>query len=300
LRKAGFAIHSHENTVLAQRGRLGRWGSTIVHLSLLLIITGAILGEAGFVGTMNTYLHQVNDRYFDWDAQADLPLGVGLRADSFIASYYPITLRFDLLAAADQGLLRSVTLLEGEEFKVDELGLAGIVRHFEPNMGVLQVEIFRQQQSLGFYEVTANTEKFNQSLNPGFQIANIEYRDPILKQMETEVSIFLDDKLLQKGQIRVNQPFTFSGVSVYQTAFQYHGDGVWSVGFQLSKDPGEPLVWGGSILLVCGLLGVLLLPYRVVGVVRQPDGQFGLVALVGYSDADGQQRLQQLKQQLES
>ncbi|HEY5673699.1 MAG TPA: cytochrome c biogenesis protein ResB [Malonomonas sp.] len=298
LRQAGFATHCADGRLLARRGRLGRWGSTLVHMALLIIMAGAIIGEAGFVGTINTYLYQVNDRYYDWDAQAELPLGIGLRADSFRAIYYPIKLRFDLLDAGSGQLLESVTLQEGDAFRVSGLDLSCVVRHFEPDMGVLKVEVFRQEQSLGIYEVTAETEKFNRTPNPGFKIVNIEYRDPILKQMETEVSIFLDDRLLQKGQIRVNQPLTIGGVSVYQTAFQYHGDGVWSVGFQLSSDPGEPLVWIGSILLVCGLLVALLVPFRAIGLVRQADGQFGLVVLAGYGDLAGQQRLEQLKDRL--
>ncbi len=117
--------------------------------------------------------------------------------------------------------------------------------------------------------------------------------------METEVSIFLDDKLFQHGQIRVNQPLTIGGVSIYQTAFKYHGNNIWSVGFQLSSDPGEPLVWVGAILLVCGLLLAFLLPFRAVGLIRQADGQLALVALAGYSDAAGQQHLQRLKEQLQ-
>ena len=300
LRQAGFATRRNDVTLLARRGRIGRWGSTLVHLSLLIIMGGAILGEAGFVGTINTYLHQVNDRYHDWDAQADLPLGVGLRADSFRAIYYPITLRFDLQQAGTGRTFSSVTLKEGESFSVAELGLIGVVRHFEPNMGVLQVDVLRQEQSLGIYEVTADSERFGRYLNPGFQIVNIEYRDPILKQMETDVSIFLDDKLFQKGQIRVNHPLTIGGVSIYQTAFQYHGNKTWSVGFQLSSDPGEPLVWVGAILLVCGLLIAFLLPYRVVGLVRQANGQLALVPLAGYGDATGQQRLQLLKDRLQA
>ncbi len=299
LQQVGFATHCAAENLLARRGRLGRWGSTWVHLSLLIIMAGAILGQAGFVGTINTYLGTVNERYYDWDTQSELPLGIGLRADSFRASYYPITLRFDLFAVDSGRQLRQITLQEGEEFGVEELGLTGKVSHFEPDVGMLTVEVYRINQFLGIYEVTAKGEKFGTLGNPGFQINNIQFRDPILKQMETEVSIFLESRFLQKGQIRVNQPLTIGSVSIYQTAYKYHGDGVWSVGFQLSSDPGEPLVWGGAILLICGLLVVLLQPFRAVGVVRQPDGQYELVALAGYADAAGQQRLAWLKEQLE-
>lgn len=298
LQDAGYVVHRDGDSLLAQHRRLGRWGSTLVHLSLLLIMAGAILGEAGFVGTINTYLGRVNERYYDWDEQAELPLGIGLRADSFRAIYYPIKLRFDLREAGSERSLGQVTLIEGEEFQVAQLGLAGKVRHFDPDMGILKVDIFQQDKSLGTYQVTADSEEFAQSGNPGFQIYNVEFRDPILKQMETDVSIFLGAKFLQTGQVRVNQPLTVGSVSIYQTAYKYHGDGLWSVGFQLSMDPGEPLVWSGAILLICGLLVVLMVPFRAVGIVRQQDGRFGLLTLVGFSGEAGQQRLQKLAQRL--
>ena len=300
LQQAGFVTHAGDGSLLARRGRLGRWGSTLVHLAVLLIMAGGILGSAGFVGTINTYLGTVNERYYDWDAQAELPLGIGLRADSFRASYYPIDLRFQLLEGGSERPLGSVTLKEGDEFSIPETGLIGVARHFDPDMRVLDVEVLRQGQSLGRYEVTADTEKFGKLANPGFRIINIEFRDPILKQMETDVSVFLGSKFLQKGQVRVNQPLTIGSVSIYQTAYKYHGNGLWSVGFQLSMDPGEPLVWAGSILLVCGLLVAFMLPFRALGVVRQEDGSCGLISLGGFSGEAGQQLLLQLKQQLEN
>ena len=299
LQQAGFVSHADEACLLARRGRLGRWGSTLVHLSVLMIMAGGILGAAGFVGTINTYLGTVNERYYDWDAMAELPLGIGLRADSFRASYYPIDLRFELLEDGSERSLGSVTLKEGDEFSVPGAGLTGVVRHFDPDVRLLDVEVLRQGQSLGRYEVGAEIEKFGELASPGFRIVNIEFRDPILKKMETDVSVFLGSKFLQKGQIRVNQPLTIGSVSIYQTAYKYHGNGLWSVGFQLSMDPGEPLVWAGSILLVCGLLVAFMLPFRALGVVRQEDGRYGLVPLTGFSGEAGQQLLLQLKKTLE-
>ncbi len=94
LRSLGYRVRSYGEQLVAQRGRLGRWGSTLVHLSCLGIMAGALAGELGFVGTLNIYVGDKSAVCYDWDLQRDRALGFEVRLDAFEPLYYPIDLQF--------------------------------------------------------------------------------------------------------------------------------------------------------------------------------------------------------------
>ena len=56
LQRAGYKTERTETGIIARKGRSGRWGSTIIHVSVLAVMLGALLAETGFVGTQNIYV----------------------------------------------------------------------------------------------------------------------------------------------------------------------------------------------------------------------------------------------------
>lgn len=287
------------NRLWARRGRLGRWGSTLVHCSLLAIMFGAVLGEAGFVGTINTYLNEEKRTYFDWDTESEKPLGFGMKVERFALKYYPITLRFDLVDPSEQQKIGTFTLKEGESFTLAG-GLWRVeVKSFNPDEKVLTLGIFRQGQFLGDYLVFAEDESFGARKNPGFQAKNVQFRDPVLKQMESDVVIIEQGRVVKKGTIRANEPLEWRGVKIFQTAYGRDKFGFWTTGFQLSKDPGEPIVWVAAIVLCLGLLAAFIVPYRALGV-RRDEGRFYLMALHGFRGAGGRALLEEIARRLDA
>ena len=123
------------------------------------------------------------------------------------------------------------------------------------------------------------------------------FRDPLLKQLHSEVSILEDGKVVRQGIIEVNQPLVHRGVAIYQTAYSRDESGFWVCGFQLSKDPGEPLVWFGSIVLILTLILVFVSRFRAVGVVVTSHG-YHLVALAGFRGEAGREKLKALVREL--
>jgi cytochrome c biogenesis protein len=97
---------------------------------------------------------------------------------------------------------------------------------------------------------------------------------------------------VKTGAIEVNHPLVHRGVAIYQTAYNQDEFGFWYSGFQLSKDPGEPLVWTGSILLIIGLCCAFSIRYRVLAVVSDAAG-VSLQPLTGFGDERGQRLLEQ-------
>ncbi len=284
LKALGFTTDVTGNRLWAIRGRWGRWGSTLVHLSLLLIMLGATLGQGGFVGTINTYLHHVNLEYFDWQSQADRPLNFGVRVDAFRLVYYPITLRFEV-SDPQTGNSTTVTQIEGESFLFGA-GQRIQVKSFDPHRKLLTLGIYRQGKYLGDYQIDDKGERFGPEQNPGFLVRNIQFRDPVLKQIESDVAVIEAGRTATRATVRVNEPLVWRGVAIFQTAYGQDETGKWTVGLQLSKDPGEALVWVASVTLVLGLMLAFLVPFRALGIRRQ-DQAFYLLALHGFrSEAD--------------
>ena len=99
--------------------------------------------------------------------------------------------------------------------------------------------------------------------------------------------------MVRQAVIEVNTPLIYRGVAIYQTAYNRDESGFWACGFQLSKDPGEPLVWLGSVVLTLAILLVFFVRFFAVGVVPMENG-FRLVALAGFRGELGVEKLRGL------
>ena len=120
------------------------------------------------------------------------------------------------------------------------------------------------------------------------------FKDPVDKQYQSRVSILEQGEVVQAGLIEVNQPLVHRGVAIYQTAYNQDEFGFWYSGFQLSKDPGEPLVWAGSVLLMVGFCCAFGIRYRVLAVTLDDAGAH-LSVLTWFGDERGQGLLKRLQ-----
>lgn len=300
LKSSGFRLRSVDGGVVATRGRLGRWGSTIVHISLLVILLGGILSEFGFVGTLTLPVGESNSNYFNWDDKVDLPLGFTVQLDNFEIIYYPIEVRIGFFDPLTRELLSEVVTREGELVPLPIANLSARVVRFIPFDQTMYLDILRNGEVIGTYQTPSNkgqgaTENF---LDSKLLIRPTGFRDPIDKQYQSKVSILEQGEVVRTGLIEVNQPLIHRGVAIYQTAYNQDEFGFWYSGFQLSKDPGEPLVWGGSILLIVGLCCAFSIRHRALAVIVADSG-VSLQVLTGFGDERGERLLAQVSQQIE-
>jgi cytochrome c biogenesis protein len=276
---------------LASRGRLGRWGSTIVHVSLLIIMLGGIMAELGFVGTHLMPVGESTKTYFDWDVEQDMSLGFELRVDHFELDYYPIELKVGIYNPQTRELMEEHVTKEGETFPLPLDGGTATVVNFEPFDKSLTLEVYRNGQKVADYRGLPgdSKEEVSNFLDDLIVIKPRAFRDPILKQTLTDVSILENGEVVKQQRIMINHPLVYRGVAIYQTGMNQDEFGFWYVGFQISKDPGEPLVWGGSILLVLGLYIAFFIRYRVVVVTAH-----GVTPILGFNDPAGHKILEEL------
>lgn len=292
LKRQGYLVQEEDGRLLAQRHLPGRWGSTIVHLSCLLIMAGALSSSLGFVGTIQLNNGDKSSSYFDWSSQSDRPLGFEFRLDHFEPVYYPIELQFVALDAATGQELATLTAREGETVLLPRGFSAKVVRYyfFEED---LVLNLYRGGVDLGLYHALGGKRSAEKNPPLPFLLKPLAYRDPLLKQLRSEVTILKNGEVARRGVITVNDPLTFEGVTIYQTAYNRDKFGFWSAGFQLGRDPGEPLVWIGSITMVLGLLLAFYRPYQALGVVGET-----MIPLAGFTGVAGENALQRLQAQL--
>lgn len=297
LQAQGYRSLRQEDTVLAQRGRWGRWGSTVVHLSVLLIMLGALSAAFGFVGTLNIHIGDQSAVYFSWKEQQDVPLGFDFRLDHFEPVYYPIDLQFAAIDPHSKQVLETITSSEGETVPLPLPGFTAEIVKFLPFEEHLLLWIHRDGIYQGDYHAFGGKRAVTNPLDDRLLLRPVAFRDPLLQQLHSDVSILKDGQVVQKGRIRVNEPLHYQGINIYQTAYDRDPFGLWFAGFQFSRDPGKPAVWVGCVLLVIGLALAFAAPYRVVGTVRHRD-ELLLVALHGFRGEEGSRAFDQLQERL--
>lgn len=294
----GFRVEPSGDRFLARRGLPGRWSLPALHLSILAVMLGAWAGQLGFVGTMNMYVSHQSATYFDWDIEGERALGFTVRLDHFEPQYYPIDLRFATYDTQSRRQLQEYTVREGDTVALSP-GLSLKILRFFPEEQHLVLGVIREGALVGEYHSLSGERSYPNSIDLGVVIKPTAFRDPVLKQLHSRVSILEQDRVVREGVIEVNHPLIHRGVAIYQTAYTRDEAGFWACGFQLSRDPGEPLVWLGSILMVLSLLLVFTVRFRALGVVPVSGG-CRLVPLAGFRGEAGQERIEMLAKTLRS
>lgn len=297
LGKLGYRTRHTGEIIFARKWWFGRYSVLVIHSSLLLIMLGAILSGLGFVRTLNILIGETSSVAFDWDAQGDRELGFSFKLDQFEPIFYPIELRFAAINPETGEVVSEYTVSNGDLVDLPTEGWQAKYVRFDPLAKGLHLKLYRQGDFVTDYQSVVG-EKDPANLAAGLVLYPLAYRDPILKQYHSEVSIIEGGQVVRQGVIEVNQPLIHRGIAIYQTAFNLDPSGRVYAGFQFSKDPGEPLVWAGCILLMLGFVVNLGFRPRVAGLVGSQGG-WRAVSLLGFRGESGRAEFQRLAEALD-
>lgn len=226
-----------------------RTGVLLLHLGFLLVLTGGLIGTAGFTATVNIYENDATNTAFRWDRGKDTDLGFSLRIKKIQRQYYPIPVQIGILknnikAQLIEGTTGDSFLYDGFEIAIDSLDIPA---------KNLQLHISLPNDK----PVIFNTAGSN-TLPTGFPLAFqlVAYKTPHLKRLWSEIEIIKERTVLASGITEVNHPFQWNGMRFYNTATGTGAKGPFA-GIQIVRDPGVPLVYlgfglmtGGGLLLV--------------------------------------------------
>ena len=289
----------------AQRGRFSLFGVYIVHLSILIMIAGAIIGSIFGLEA------DINIKEGETVNVANLTKGNGLykldfsvRCDKFVVEFYengtPKTYRSDLSFIKNGQVERQGTLLVNHPFTFDKFRFYQSTYGIAPEIKAIITYTNAGKKGGSMTLAAGDTFVLPESKARGFVLRveeNIMHIGPAIKlkivsqKKDVQFWVFqqfdqiiaMNPSLLTKMPMfnpGLFQPLVFSLNRIEQTYY---------TGLHLVRDPGVPLVALGGLLMIAGLIVVFFIQYQRLWVfVEQEDAKIS-ISIAGRSNRNNQQ-----------
>lgn len=273
-----------ENSELhfSQKGKWSRTGVYLVHVSILVIFVGAIIGHfTGFKGSVMIPELQSTDRIFSFEDSSAIELGFEVRNDEFVIEFY------------DNGMpkeYRSTLIVSenGKEILTQDIEVNGPLTH----KGITFYQSSYQEYQDFIFTITDNSTNEQKKFTVPFQeqeswsekgirfgVINAEalgrqvVRSKIwFKSAEKPAEIKWADN---------NQETTFQ---IGETSFSLSAKQMYATGLQVAKDPGVPVVYLGCALMIIGLYMAFFLSHRRIWLLKENNGTTTTITLAGSSN----------------
>lgn len=285
LHAAGWQTSSREENdsilLASQKGAWSRLGVYIVHLSIMVIFLGAIIGSfLGFKGTVLIPETESTDKVFASGSAKPIDLGFAIRCNSFDIEFYdngmPKEYRSDL------------TVLEhGKEIRNEAI---------EVNKPLSYKGITFYQSSYEGYKdfllrFTDSADMKTTTFKATFQ-NELEWPDKDLAfgviNVEAQGNQVIRTKIWLRDGDR--QPMTFwlkpgekTEIKIQDRAYSLSAKQMYATGLQVAKDPGVWLVYIGCGLMLAGLYMAFFLSHRRIWLSLSQAGDNSTVVLLAAS-----------------
>lgn len=293
LGKAGreTVLPSGARLFLFERNRISRVGPYVAHVSILLILAGALVGAwFGFKGNMILAEGEAEDSVWLVREHEELGLGFQLRCNRFVVEQYPggapREYRSEVSVLDEEG-----NLIRDAVIRVNHpLSFRGIT-FYQSTYGELSTLVLDVKERLSGKQARVETEPRTPFPLPGDSgdrawVVGFRENMKIPRQM-VEMTKFDRGSLGPAVQVGVFSPDSGFGEPFWvlknfpELEAARDGKYLFSLadfrstpytGLQVASDPGTPLVWTGCILLVVGFFLSFLLDHEVLWVFAEHEG----------------------------
>lgn len=273
LRKHGYKVVHKEvengHLLAGQRGGWSRTGVYVVHLSILIIFLGAIVGHfTGFKGSVMIPETKKTARIFNSKNSEAIDLGFEVRCDLFEIEFY------------DNGMpkeyLSRLTIIEnGQEILSKDIEVNAPLKH----RGIT----FYQSSYEGYRDfvitLSGDSGKWVKQFPTPFQqqvewdekglvfgVVNAEaVRDRVVR-MKLWVKAADSEPVVQWLKLGEDMTFDLNGTPITIASKQ-----MYATGLQVAKDPGVWIVYLGCLLMMAGLYAAFFLSHRRVWIFINKD-----------------------------
>ena len=275
--------------IYVERGRYSRFAVYVVHLSLQLLILGALMGAFwGWEGYVNIGEGEKADAIDLKGGKGAKVLPFTIRCDKFIVEFYengaPKTYRSDLTFLKD-----GKTIYQGPLLVNHPVSLAG-VRVYQASYGSspdgrASLAFVRAGQEEKIIKVGSG-ESFSLPEKEGtVQVVRLEENlmqmGPAVKilsrsgQGEVSFWVFLHiDKIREMNPGVTDQVPMFNPSLFKPYVFALKGmEERYYTGLQVSRDPGAPLMAAAAVLMILGLMGTFFSSHRRIWIKIQQLGE---------------------------
>jgi cytochrome c biogenesis protein len=310
-------------TLCAQKGRFSHFGVYIVHLSILVLIAGAIIGSIfGIEGYVNITEGETVSAINLRNGSQTLPLPFSVRCDKFKVDLYesgaPKTFQSDLTFLKDNkvtqtGKLRVNHPIAYEGFRFYQAsygaapgGKATLVllrdggRRDVMNVGAgYMFDLPGKEGKFQVLRVEENLMKMGPAIKVAVRSEKEEATFWVFQHID-EIQKMNPDIIAQVPMFNPGlfRPYRFTLLGLEEKYY---------TGLQVSRDPGTPVVAAAAVLLICGLMLVLFFYTRQIWIrIDQEKGKVRIrIAGRSYKNKAGLERevqylLAELKDKLEN
>ena len=262
--------------LFAQKGIYSRFGAYATHLSILIIMAGAIIGNIwGYKAYINIAEGDSTNKVWSRAGQVPIELGFTVRCDNFDVSYYPNSRR-PKDYNSDLVVLENGKEIERKRIEVnDPLTYKGIT-FYQSSYGSAGNPYFQIRVTENATGKVLNM-KANMGqpvkLPNGYAFAISDFTDSGRFGPAARISVnapggkrgtpFMVLKNFPDFDIKRGGTFSFSLVDFKEPQF---------TGLQVAKDPGVEVVWLGCLLMIFGSLTAFFFSHRRIWICLEEDG----------------------------
>ncbi|MDP2916773.1 MAG: cytochrome c biogenesis protein ResB [Dehalococcoidia bacterium] len=294
LKRRGYRVRTETAQdkvyLAADKNRYYRLGTYLSHLSLILFILGYIIGS--YWGFRNTTFIVPEGDVRDVGYGTDL----SLRLISFVDEYYPEgnprdyrseVILYKAGQEVDRGTIRVNHPMgyEGVRFFQSFFGTSATVEVKNPDTGEVffkdgvpleQIDTGMGRLNMGSFYLPAV------AMDVYVFTSATRTPNPMIKPGELGVQLVHQNRVISMDKIEKGTPKKLIGLD-----FTLLGEGQYS-GFQVSRDPGNVLIWIASGFFMVGIALVMYFPHRQMWALIQPRaGGKGTRVLIRSTTARG-------------
>jgi cytochrome c biogenesis protein len=267
--------------LFAGKGAWSRLGVYVVHISILVIFTGAIIGSfLGFKGTVMLPEGESTTRIFAFDSSAPIDLGFEIRCDSFTVDFYPNGMPKEyasVLAVRENGreiLKKTIEVNQPLTYR----GITFYQSSYQAYKDFIVSIVIGPDKVGKVFTIPYQQEMEWTEKNIRFGIVNAEgMGDRVtrikiwMKHGDQPASTFWVDNGKDAAIPSADKTITVSAKQMFAT------------GLQVAKDPGVWLVYLGCCLMLIGLYVAFFVSHQRLWLLLRPgrDGAGTSVLLAG-------------------
>ncbi len=272
--------------LFAQKGIYSRLGSYMTHISIIIVLVGAIIGNVfGFKAFVSIPEGGSVTHVTTRDGSRNIDLGFEVRCDNFDVKFYPNTRR-PMEYASDLVVLRDgVEVYEKRIVVNDPLFFDGII-FYQSSYGpagdatITFKATDNRNAEIREFSVPLNNRV---QLPDGFSAIVTDYTDndrdfgPAMRlhvinpdgSRQNPVVVWQN---FPEFDVRRGDKFSFAMLGFNQPYF---------TGLQVAKDPGVNIVWAGCILMIIGPFIAFFMSHKRIWACIEQDGNTTKVQLAG-------------------
>ncbi len=258
--------------LFSQKAPMSRVGVYIVHISILIIFVGAIVGEMfGYKGSVMLPETQTTSQIYTFRTNETIQLGFDVRCDLFELESYdngmPKAYRSKLTVLENNKVMKQKDIVVN-----DPLTYKGVT-FYQSSYKPYQQFVVKISDMTSGRAVQATLPFQKQYAAPNSPLRFGVINAKAAGQSVKEIKLWLKDQSetpgnywLKNGEQKIIE---HEGTSYMVSAKQ-----MYATGLQVARDPGVWTVYVGFTLMICGLFVAFFMSHRRVWIyIREEDGQ---------------------------